>query len=84
MESTIEKLREDLTKGIVELNFIKTNGEARTIYASMSVDYLPKPKATKNPEMARPIPPENVIFWDMDALHFKSCKWENVIGWKSE
>lgn len=84
MKSTIEKLREDLIKGIVELNFTKVNGEVRTIYASMSPDYLPEPKAPKNPSMARPVPSENVLFWDMDALTFKSCKWENVIGWKAE
>lgn len=84
MQSTIEKLREDLTKGILELVFVKTNGELRTIYATMSTDYLPEPKEPKNPNMSRPVPNENVLFWDMDSLSFKSCKFENVIGWKSE
>ena len=83
MESTIEKLREDLVNGIVELNFIKVNGESRTIYASMSPDYIPKPKENTEPR-AHKVPADNVIFWDMDALLFNSCKWENVVGWRPE
>jgi len=82
MENNIEKLRKDLSEGIVELTFLKVNGDLRTIFASMSKDYLPEQKASK--PSGRTPPAENVLFWDMDALCFKSCKFDNVISWKPE
>lgn len=82
--STIEKLRQDLLDGVVELNFEKADGSVRTAHATMSTDYVPAPKAPKNPNMSRPVPSDNVLFWDLDALGFRSCKWGRVIGWKGE
>jgi hypothetical protein len=84
MNSSIEKLRQDLEAGIISLMFTKVNGELREVIATMSKDYVPEPKAPKNPNMARPVPSDNVLFWDLDALAFKSCKFDNVIAWKVE
>lgn len=77
-----EQLQKDLENEIVLLTFTKVNGDTRSIFATMNKEYLPAPKEPTNPNMSRPVPEGNVLFWDLDDLRFKSCKWDNVTEWQ--
>ena len=74
------KLEDVLKAHVVNFTFIKANGELRQAKATMRAEYLPAPKPVTNPNLSRPTPEENLLFWDVEKNAFRSCKKERIVG----
>jgi hypothetical protein len=71
---------EKLQKGVLEITFIKqSTGEVVTRTATLSPEYVPEAKPATNPSKSRAVPDDNLLFFDMDALGFRSCKIDSII-----
>lgn len=77
----IEQLRSLIRKDVVEVHFIKKNGENRIMMATTSSDYL------SESEIYSSVPSEKFLtVWDIEADGWRSINFEAItlVEWDAE
>ena len=80
---TRNDLVERLTKGKVNLQFTKTNGELRSMNCTLNSDMIPNKPEQKDPtkELSGRKVNENVVsVWDLDKNDWRSFRVDSIIS----
>jgi hypothetical protein len=79
----IETLRELIRRGVVQVNFIKKNGEDRVMMATTSSDYLPE---QGEGAFTAPVNDKFLTVWDIEADGWRSINFDavNFVEWDDE
>lgn len=75
-----EQLVEQLRNGVVEVSFIKLNGERRVMECTLLPHMLPEPKKdhTTSQKKSREPDPLVVSVWDVNAQGWRAFRYERV------
>lgn len=77
-----DELKENLKKGIVLVEFEKTDGTIREMYASLNSTFLPEPEPvdTENPKPARKKSedPNLIVAYDVKNNGWRSFKYDRL------
>lgn len=77
----IDKLRELLSTGIVNLVFTKADGSVREAVATLLPEFLPPPNP--NPKkQGHAVPSCNLLFYDITVEGFRSCAIDRIISFE--
>lgn len=72
-------IKQALNEGIVVFTYQKVNGQVRDAIGTMLPEFLPEPAAGAG--TGRPVPAENVLYYDIEAEGYRSCKAKNIMDW---
>jgi hypothetical protein len=75
-----DNVKAQLVDGIVEINFLKSDGTTRKMNATLNENVVPKankedPLSTK---AVRKVNPEVCVIWDVDAAGWRSFRWDRL------
>lgn len=74
-----------LQEGIVEVKFVKVNGEERTMLATLNESLIPLDQLPKNdPDVSieRSVPnPDVRTVYDVEKDGWRSFRWDSLISW---
>lgn len=79
MDQQFEEVITCLQEGIVEIKFVKVNGEERTMLATLNEDLIPldlRPTGSK-----RESNPEVQPVFDVEADGWRSFRWDALMSW---
>ena len=74
----------DLHVAVCKVTFTKTNGESRTMYATLYHDLLPPKKAEepiKEQKATKPQSSDIIKVWDMEKKDWRSFRLSSVTYW---
>lgn len=73
-----ETILEQLKTGVVDVDFVKQNGEARHMRCTLSEDIVPaQPEQTGRP--ARKSNPDVQRVWDVEKSAWRSFRWDSLV-----
>ena len=81
VEQTVQdSVKAQLINGVVEINFLKSDGTVRKMNATLSENVVPKankedPLSTK---AVRKVNPEVCVIWDVDSKGWRSFRWDRL------
>jgi hypothetical protein len=77
-------LIEALQQGLVEVSFIKVNGERRDMLCTLNEDHLPSRKEQDNAQQSRKENPAVQSVYDVNANGWRSWRWDNVVEFETK
>lgn len=80
-EQRKEEIQQQLKEGEVVIEFNKINGDYRKMTCTLSKDIIPK-ATKKDPlteEKVRKVNPEVCVVYDVNALGWRSFRWDGLI-----
>lgn len=83
MDYNQEQVTTALQEGIVEVKFVKVNGEERTMLATLDeglipIDQLPSSEAVVESRMPNP---DVRTVYDVEKDAWRSFRWDSLISW---
>jgi hypothetical protein len=81
VEQTVQDgVKAQLINGVVEINFLKSDGTVRKMNATLNENVVPKankedPLSTK---AVRKVSPEVCVIWDVDSKGWRSFRWDRL------
>lgn len=81
LESKRQGILEELSKGVVDLQFKKVNGDLRNMVATRSVDLIPEEKQPKS-EDKREQNETIVVLFDLEVEDWRSFRVENLVEYR--
>jgi hypothetical protein len=76
-----ESLSAALHNRVVDLKFLKVNGEMRFMACTLQSEYLPAPKPSSK---EKPYNPDIQAVWDVEADDWRRFRWDSVTEWDGE
>lgn len=83
-DSEIDKLIENLFKGMIHVNFTKKNGELRYMRCTLVKEDIPEDKHPKSWDKTEPKEQEKkdiVTVYDIDKKDWRSFRKDSVVSW---
>jgi len=79
----IDDFRDMLRKSIVDVVFVKVNGDERRMRATLQEEYIEKYERKTDRGTSEPI--EGVVtVWDCDIDEWRRIRFNSIISWKQE
>lgn len=73
-----QNIRSSLGSGIVKVVFEKSNGEMRTMYATLKSNYLPEQTDIEETIAKRNKSTEAIAVWDIEKEAWRSFRWDSI------
>ena len=78
-DDTVERLKTDLRKGVVEVTFVKNDGSTRVMKCTLSENIIPiSTETTKAVVKKKQHNPDVLPVWDIEADGWRSFRWDSI------
>lgn len=79
---TREEMKLKLQESIMNVTFVKVNGDKRVLNCTLRTDLLPPPPE-KTSKVSRPVNEEVLAVWDLDNSSWRSFRLDSIIKLES-
>ncbi|MDA9993165.1 SH3 beta-barrel fold-containing protein [bacterium] len=80
MSVDVTNIQQRLEQNVLTVDFIKVNGDKRTMNCTLRTDIIPTPAATNSEVNRNREPNKNIqVVWDTDAAGWRSFRCDSIV-----
>ena len=82
LELNQDSIKSELQNGVVEVTFVKVDGTERVMRCTLNEGKIPEASRPKESGKQRAVNPDVQPVFDLDEQHWKSFRWDSLVGAK--